>query len=128
MISEQYVWDKIIQSYYERYSLISHQIDSFNSFLHHGLHDIITCGNIHVKDKFTIIFSNIVIEKPIVYESNRKIKKLTPYDARTRDLTYSSKILVTVNLIDHVKNTNKIYNMIPLCEIPIMLKSNFCNL
>lgn len=128
MVSEQYIWDNIIKSNQEQKGLISHQIDSFNTFLSHGLSDIIDTSDVDIPGVINIKFRNVVVQRPVVYETDRKVHDLFPCDARIRDLTYSCKVYVTVCIFDYIKNETKVYHMVPLCDIPCMLMCDFCHL
>lgn len=118
----------IVQKWYEEYGINSHHIDSFNNFMYHGIRTIIrgipisftTTKGVNV----SITIDNIYIPQPYIYDENRKKIILTPQDCRRKGLTYSSPVYVSVTETkDNMINT---YDRLVLCNIPIMLRSNYC--
>ena len=85
--------------------------------------------------------SGIYIGKPIIQEMNYKKdfievnqKTLYPNEARLKNLTYKSEIRVDVFVEINVNDDNnqapeiKVFEKIPLGNIPIMLQSKICSL
>jgi DNA-directed RNA polymerase II subunit RPB2 len=147
-LTEDEIW-KLIDGFFNEYSLVSHQIDSYEHFINHSINDIIDQYNtINVytdvdksasnKDVVRYYHSikvvNQYITKPYHQENNGTIIPMFPSDARLRILTYESKIFVdmehTIKGIDKDENiiTNKVFNSkkITIGKIPIMVQSTFC--
>jgi len=127
-LNQKDVYTKIIEHNINDDKLVSHQINTYDDFMTHGITDIISYEVLKLNDDLEISFSNPVIKNPTVYESNRSSHKLFPFDARRRDLTYLCQVYVSVELYSNVDKKVTIRNNVLLCEIPCMLKSQYCNL
>lgn len=131
MLSEEHIWN-IIKNYSETIGLLTHQIESYNNFVTHGIHDIITADPIQISDKHKFFLSNVYIPKPTVTEEDRTVNILLPNMARNRDLNYESPVLVTIT--EYIKEpgsdvvTKRVHDRIEICKIPVMLRSNLCHL
>jgi len=157
---------KLVQSFFKtsQYPFTAHHIDSFDQFLSEGLPSILRARNplTIVKDKIPntddykynieIYFGGetgdgVYIGTPTIsLEKTEDIRLLFPNEARLRNLTYASTILLDVKIkitrkvktdkgidiiqeadIDlHVDKETGLDNRIPLCKIPIMLHSRYC--
>ncbi len=121
---------ELLDSYLNSNSIVQHQIDSYNKFIHIGLHKIIEVQNVvepGIAD-FSIKFTNIRLESPIVIEADGSRKKITPNEAIIRNLTYSAPIYITyVPVISGIeKEINK--EEIFIGELPVMVKSDLCTI
>lgn len=126
--------------------LVNHLIDSFNDFIMCKLEHIIEGFNpvdLHYQympeeDAFKYILSleikNPILSKPIIFEKDGSTKVMTPNDARSRNFTYASPVMV--DLVVSARNycpdtkqytveTKKINNVL-LGKIPIMVRSKYC--
>ena len=134
MISEQDTWT-ILDDYFKKNGLVSHQVESYDHFLNVGIPSIlrdeppitIQKGN----NKYTLSFSDVYIPLPTLIEEDREIRGFNPAEARLRDLTYESPVYVTVT--ETIENEGEApevnqYNRIVLCRIPVMLRSSKCYL
>ncbi len=141
---------RIIHNYFSNgrsSHLVKHQIESFNDFLLRKLDQIIKGFNpieIHhmyltgefecFKYILSIDIGDAKLAKPIIYEKDGSTKVMTPNDARQRNFTYSSTLMVDLNITIKVfDEANKIYaveekrlNNVPLGKIPIMVRSDYC--
>ena len=129
-ISEDSVWN-IIKSGIDTVGLVNHQISSYNNFINHGIEDILQNHPVKVNDKLSYFFKNSYIPKPVITEENRKTHNLLPNDARNRDLTYSSPVLVDICKVetnDEKTIITKLNTRVKLCSIPIMLETSHCHL
>ena len=127
--------------------LIRHQIDSFDDFVKNKIKNIINQFNpitiCHKYDatinKFKyeihVVFGQIYLGKPTIYENNGSSKVMFPMEARKRNLSYSSSLYVDISF--HMKMNDsqtmemkeiykKKFKKIIIGKIPIMLKSQFC--
>lgn len=128
---------KIVEDYFKINGLVKHQIDSFNWFINKGLKYIIH-NESSIKyesskyENYTIKFSNICVESPVIIESDRIIRKLYPQEARNKDLSYVGNVCVDIiETIDN--NEGKLpqineYYKVPIAKIPIMILSDACQL
>ena len=142
----------IINSYFDNKhlkQLVKHQIESYNYFINSQLQDtinmfnplVITSEHFYNRDKrlntleVVIKFENFSIHRPQLHENNGATRLMFPQDARLRNFTYSSNMLVDLNIEyivregDECENVRKIKKLIPnihIGKIPVMLKSDIC--
>ena len=140
-------WDVIKAAFNENNGnlLIKHHIDSFNDFMDVKIDEIVKQFNPlsiynnynektnSYKYEINIEFGQIYFKPPIIHENNGSTITMYPIDARLRNLTYSSSLLIdlTITIIEDPTNTKKIINRkqikkINIGKIPIMLKSKYC--
>ena len=144
---------KITRSLLERYIrenniIVRHQIDSFDDFILHKLEQIIVGFNpIDIneqylperglyKHKIVIEMENPTLMRPTITEKDGQQKIMMPNDARLRNMTYSSQLMVDVTVTAKVLNmeTNEYQEesrrltCVSLGKIPIMVRSRYCNL
>ena len=142
----------IIQSYFEGkhlQRLVRHQIESYNDFVNYQIRKTIDMFNdvcVRSEQDFdytlkkhklelNITFDNFRIYRPQIHENNGASKLMYPYEARLRNFTYSSVMVIDLN----IKITNRtgdkleieqVYNKrlsnIHIGRLPIMLKSDIC--
>lgn len=121
-------WDAI-QSFFEENDLVDQQIDSFNEFVETLLPNIVNeyqhtiigeNKDIHVNLK------NLRMDRPVVID-NDETEFLMPNEARLRNMTYASSVLVDIHIsIDSMDDT--VFEDTVLCKIPVMVRSKLCNL
>lgn len=92
----------LLKAYIDQHGLVRHHLDSFDHFIEDTVPNIVR-ENSHIvvqsrKRGFThvIQFSNMKIPKPLYKDSQGRICRLTPSEARNASLTYASPILVDV--------------------------------
>jgi DNA-directed RNA polymerase beta subunit len=143
---------KIIESYFNgRHSscLVRHQLESYNDCIHRQIPQTIQMFNpviIHSDkdilpetDKYSleieIVFSNLKLYPPQIYENNGATKLMMPVEARLRNVTYASNMTIDINITYHIRDAvnmekpRTIKNVIPKVSIgkfPIMVKSSIC--
>jgi len=138
MIKKETIWN-IIENNIKNKGLVSHQLDSFNHFLNFGIEQVIQAeADISITpkkgQKYTVSFGEVHIPFPKVMEEDRILRTLYPFDARLRDLTYSSPVCVdiTETMTEDGKQEKKknlaIHRRVIIGYIPIMLGCNKCNL
>ncbi|KAG2575119.1 hypothetical protein PVAP13_7KG411400 [Panicum virgatum] len=101
------------RSFFDEIGLISHQINSYNEFVSHGLQELFnSLGEIIVDPgydpskkvsgawKHAIIkFGRVKLEKPVFLSGNDEVDiDLKPRHARLQNMTYASKIKVEVTI------------------------------
>ncbi|KAL2939084.1 DNA-directed RNA polymerase II subunit RPB2 [Bienertia sinuspersici] len=137
----------LIQSYFDEYTLVRHQIDSFDRFILEIPEivekDIIelrfnprNCpGHQYAQTKYTIMFDQIKLAKPMAIEPDGEALTLIPKVARLRDLTYSAPLYadVTEKVIRRGHDGNVTVEERKCLEaliarIPIMVQSSNCPL
>ena len=139
---------KVIESYLKenKYkNLVRHHIDSFNEFTDIKIEQIVKQSNPLLifnnydeetnsyKYEININFGNIYFNKPIIYENNGSTKLMYPTDARLRNLSYSSQLLIDLSIdIYSTENgdkkllANKELKKVNIGKIPIMVGSKYC--
>lgn len=132
-IQSQDFW-VLLKSYFQEIGLVRQHLDSFNVFLESTLQQIVDEIKQIIPDipDFYIIFGKITVEEPQVREADGATKRITPLDARIRELTYASKLYLEMTpvVIDertqrpHYTETINTY----IGKLPIMLKSSRCPL
>lgn len=112
----QFIDEIIVKELKENQNLISFSEDKVNNIIY----------------KYKFEFDNIKLQAPINEKNN---KELYPGVARIDQLTYCAKLLVDVKQVQEIINFNnntiekKVIaeeKAVPLCKIPIMLRSKYC--
>lgn len=82
-----------------------------------------------------LIFENVSLRKPTIFENNGAILPMMPNDARMRNLTYASPLFVDVRIrTTHIDNTKggerevreRLFPNVHLGKIPVMVGSKYC--
>lgn len=134
---------RMVESYVHCHGMASHQVESYEHFVHFMLPDIIMENSpitIH-NEKYNVIhrifLSNMCIKKPTIQEANGFIRELRPSEAHLRKQTYSfdvfldveHKVYKTTNQTgsSYKLNEHKIYQNVLFCKIPCMVNSSTCH-
>ncbi|KAK0615813.1 hypothetical protein B0T17DRAFT_539277 [Bombardia bombarda] len=109
--------------------LVKQHIDSFNFFVNQEIKDIVKANRFIKSDqeeKFWLEFTDIHVGKPTRNDFNdfKARNGVTPMECRLRDMTYAAA--VTVDVVYSRDKKKIIRKGVPLCRIPIMLKSAKC--
>ncbi len=153
-ITQEDAW-VVIDRYFEEKGLVRQQIDSFDEFITNTIQELIDdSGEIIVKPEnqymslkdierngIQIKFGQVYVSPPTIFEADGDQRELYPQEARLRNLTYQSQIFVDVhynefklnkdNKFDWKNDTpihTKKFDMMKLGNIPIMVRSRYCNL
>ncbi|KAL2265476.1 hypothetical protein VTJ83DRAFT_6576 [Remersonia thermophila] len=111
--------------------LVKQHIDSFNFFVEHEIKDIVRANRSIRSDQekdFWLEFTDIRVGTPTRndFSDFQARDHVTPMECRLRDMTYAAPVFVD---IVYSRDRKKIVRKdIPLCRIPIMLKSAKCYL
>lgn len=82
-----------------------------------------------------LIFENVSLRKPTIFENNGAILPMMPNDARMRNLTYASPLFVDVRIrstfIDNTRGgvretRERLFPNVHLGKIPVMVGSKYC--
>ena len=132
-----------ISSYFNIHGLVSHQVESFEQYVHTLIPCIVEENSpvdiLHAQKKsfHRISMSNIYIQSPTVKEVDGLIRTLTPKEALMRRLTYSFDIFVNLDHKKYIQTGKKneyklidhtVYTNVLLCNIPCMLNSTCCSI
>jgi DNA-directed RNA polymerase subunit B len=124
-------YELLFKKFWEYSNYVNHQIESFNEFINFHLKKIIdTIGDIELESpgnaEFKIRLGKIKIPGPYVKEADGAVRKITPMEARIRDMTYASPIFI--EMIPIINGVEQDPQEVKLGEIPVMVKSNICTL
>lgn len=111
---------KATTSFFDQYGLISHQINSYNDFINHGIQQVFdSIGEINIEPGYdpskkgegdwrraTLKFGKVTLEKPKFWtgekfqavDGAKEYLDLYPRHARLQNMTYSSRIKVETHL------------------------------
>ena len=124
---------ELVKKYFEDYSIVNSNIESFETFIGQGLQNIVDDTNVihptiipHTIDEFEIRLGKISIGTPTMTEADGSKKNIYPIGARLRKITYSSPIYIEISA--HVDKIQRESFKAHIGNIPIMLKSSYCNL
>ena len=142
----------IIQSYFRNNhlrKLVEHQLESYNEFINCQVHKTIDMFNTlrivsdqDYNEEFKkyrleiyITFQNLNLYRPEIHENNGATKLMFPHQARLRNFTYASNMVIDLKIEyriyrgDTLSDETKIVKILPkvhIGKIPIMLKSKIC--
>jgi len=129
---------EIVDAFYSKRSIVNHQIASYDDFLERRLQSIVDSTTIGQEEEiekgfiypeiegYKIKFGKISVGKPEVKEADGTVRRLTPMEARLRDLTYEAP--VTLEFIPVKDDVEYDPEEVKIGELPIMIKSKACNL
>ena len=126
--------------------LVEHQLTSYNNFIDCDLNKMITNHEPitlsydydeelkHFNYEIEINFGNYMLKPPKIFENDGSTKIMYPNEARLRNFSYWSKLLIDVYIKTTAKTpdgdvvkTKKLPNII-IGKIPIMVNSKLCSL
>ena len=108
---------RAVESFLHCHGLISHQVESYEHFVHFMLPDIIlehTPINVHCPKQKTlhrIFLSNIGVKKPTIQEANGFIRELRPKEAHLRKQTYCFDVFLDLRHKVYCCNSNGVYKL-----------------
>lgn len=94
-----------------------------------------TQSSVNHEYEVQLLFENIALRKPTIFENNGAILPMMPNDARLRNLTYASPLFVDVRVrttfINNTKGGERIvrerlFPNVHLGKIPVMVGSRYC--
>ncbi len=123
----------LISKYFEEYSFVESNINSFNNFVDKEMQRIVNEASEIIPtiipqefENFKIKLDKIWCEKPQITEADGSKRNIYPIEARLRKLTYSSPIYLEVAA--HIDNVQRESFVTEIGKLPIMLKSKYCHL
>ena len=142
----------IINSYFHNKHLnrlVRHQLESYNNFVEHQIYKTINMFNpVNIFSEndvdastekksleIEITFKNFGLYRPQVQENNGSTKLMFPQEARLRNFTYASSMVVDVHIkyfirtgpqLENLQVLHKVFSQIHIGKMPIMLKSSIC--
>lgn len=106
--------------------LIKHQLNSYNDFVNNVMQGIVDeTGVIETRiPNLQIKFGKISLKKPDTKEIDSTVHRITPADARLRNMTYGGKLVLEIVAVQDGVERPPINAVIG--EFPIMVKSDYC--
>ncbi|UJG42735.1 MAG: DNA-directed RNA polymerase subunit B [Candidatus Heimdallarchaeum endolithica] len=123
-----------INRMFDELGLVRQHLDSFNSFIEHGLQSVLEeIKIIEPEDSdYYIRLDKIEVEEPTVREADGSQSTIYPMEARIRNLTYASRMFLYMTPIKREAegeiDTPKEQARVFIGYLPIMLKSKKCSL
>ncbi|MEA3329757.1 MAG: DNA-directed RNA polymerase subunit B'' [Nanoarchaeota archaeon] len=117
----------VIKKYLEENSLVESNLRSFNNFIERRMQEIVNevSDSLATDEEIEIKLGKLRVDKPVVIEADGSTSKLSPAEARLRNLTYSSPIFLEISTKqDGQTDTQEV----EIGKIPIMVGSDVCNL
>ena len=118
----------LVNKFFEENGLVEHHISSYNSFIENGLQSVIDeIGVINPDiEGFEVRLDGIRVGKPSIKEATGAVRQIFPNEARLRDLTYASPLILELTPIQNEVEQPKME--VPIGSLPTMLRSKICNL
>lgn len=121
----------ITHAFFNEYGLMDHQLRSYNNFITATIPEIIEKNNIvevNVNDqRYIVEFGEVFIERPVYKEIDEKIREVSPKECIDRNITYQAHIYIDVEY-ETPLGDRKIVPRVDFGAIPVMVKSELCNL
>ncbi|KAG2425954.1 hypothetical protein HXX76_013327 [Chlamydomonas incerta] len=140
----------VITAFFDDKGLVRQQLDSFNEFVNVTIQEIIDeTPEIVIKPEsqhlpgveaaeekeYIIKFGQVYLSRPQITEQDGESVVLFPKEARLRNLTYCAPLYVDVTKTEYtrvgeneVEEKTETFSHVHLGKVPIMLKSERCNL
>ncbi len=123
----------LLKKFFSERGFVDSDIESFNYLIDHELQKIIEENKEieptiipHDIDEFKIRLDKIWITKPEITEADGSKRPIFPIEARLRKITYAAPIFLEVSA--HINGIQRESFTTQVGNLPIMLKSKFCNL
>lgn len=123
----------LIKKYFEEYSLVRSDIESFNNFVEKELQLILEDNKEVVPtiipqniDEFKIKLDKIWVKKPEITEADGSKRAIFPIEARLRKISYAAPVFIEVSA--HINDVQRESFTTQIGNLPIMLKSKYCHL
>ncbi|MDA7945389.1 MAG: DNA-directed RNA polymerase subunit B [Nitrosopumilus sp.] len=120
----------VIQDILRREGIARQHLNSFDEFLKNGLQSIIhEVGQIDVENAeypYKIQLGKIKLQEARLMELDGSITRITPAEARLRNVSYTAPLLMEATVIEdgHVLESRHVH----IGDIPVMIKSDACRL
>jgi DNA-directed RNA polymerase II subunit RPB2 len=119
------IW-RSIDGYFDENGLLSHQIESYNSFIQHGAQMVINANKEIKSGGYTITFGNLFFLKP-THTIKEVVQTLYPTQCILYNTGYMSRVFIDIT-VQSPSNTIQKYEKVEFGEIPVMVLSCLCNL
>ncbi|MEM1620093.1 MAG: DNA-directed RNA polymerase subunit B [Fervidicoccaceae archaeon] len=113
----------LARSFIEEYGLARQHLDSYNRFVDAMLQEIID-EHAEIETEIPGVkfkLGKIEVLRPVVREIDGSETEITPFEARTRNLTYAAPMYLEITLVENGVETSK--ERVYIGDLPIMVKS-----
>jgi len=93
-----------------------------------NLHSSNEQQNFRGKPIMLIKFGKVYVSRPTFISSDRVSNPLFPNEARNRNISYDGTIFATIRINNLETNQISVYDQISIGKIPVMIRSDICNL
>ena len=132
--SENELW-YIISSYFHRFGIVRHQLESYDNFMTTSLpHIIQESADIVMQDHagmgHRVSLCNVSVQRPMLQEADGYERSILPHMARLRSVTYAATVLVdVVHDMTHKGELKerRVFREVLLCRLPVMVGSMYCH-
>src|SRR4030065_1621831 len=118
----------IINDVLRREGVARQHLNSYNEFMERGLQSIIDeVGEIEIETAeypYKIKLGKIKLQQPRIMELDGSITHVAPMEARLRNLTYASPVMLECSVVEDGKILES--RFIHIGDMPVMVKSNTC--
>src|SRR5213594_919415 len=118
----------IINDILRREGVARQHLNSYNEFMERGLQSIIDeVGEIEIETAeypYKIKLGKIKLQQPRIMELDGSITHVAPIEARLRNLTYASPVMLECSVVEDGKILES--RFIHIGDMPVMVKSNTC--
>src|SRR2546426_5997153 len=118
----------IIQDILKREGIARQHLNSYDEFLERGLQSIIKeVGQIEIESAdypYKIQLGTVKLQQPRMMELDGSITHIAPMEARLRNVTYASPIMLEASVVEDGKILESRY--IHIGDMPVMVRSNAC--
>ncbi|MDQ3840199.1 MAG: DNA-directed RNA polymerase subunit B [Thermoproteota archaeon] len=118
----------LINDILRREGVARQHLNSYNEFMERGLQSIIDeVGEIEIETAeypYKIKLGKIKLQQPRIMELDGSITHVAPVEARLRNLTYASPIMLECSIVEDGKILES--RFIHVGDMPVMAKSNAC--
>ncbi len=118
----------VVQDILSREGIAKQHLNSFDEFLKKGLQEIINeIDHIDIENAeypYKIQLGKIQFQHPRMMELDGSVTKITPAEARLRNVSYVAPLMMEANVIEDGKTLES--RFIHIGDIPVMVKSEAC--
>ncbi len=118
----------IIHNILQKEGVARQHLNSYGEFIERGLQSIIDeVGEIEIETAeypYKIRLGKIKLQQPRIMELDGSVTHVAPVEARLRNLTYGSPIMLECSIVEDEKILES--RFIHIGDIPVMVKSNAC--
>ena len=118
----------VINDILRRDGVARQHLNSYNEFMERGLQSIIDeVGEIEIETAeypYKIKLGKIKLQQPRIMELDGSITHVAPMEARLRNLTYASPVMLEWSIVEDGKILES--RFIHIGDMPVMVKSNAC--